>query len=71
MKSLFSSLLVLRVLLLFTALLSERRIIFHSHSIQKLSHATHAASSLLYPFSWQVLLHPLTPSPPLPLTRRK
>jgi hypothetical protein len=54
MKALFSSLLVLRVLLLFTALLSERRIIFHSHSIQKLSHATHAASSLLYPFAWQV-----------------
>ncbi|ELR16156.1 DENN (AEX-3) domain containing protein [Acanthamoeba castellanii str. Neff] len=61
MKSLFSSLLVLRVLLLFTALLSERRIIFHSHSIQKLSHATHAASSLLYPFSWQHIFVPVLP----------
>lgn len=53
-RTLFSSLLVLRVLLLFTALLSERRIIVHSRSIQKVSHAVHAAASLLYPFAWQV-----------------
>ncbi|KAI3634138.1 hypothetical protein MIR68_007742 [Amoeboaphelidium protococcarum] len=46
---------------LITALLLERRIIFVSQSLQKLSDCCNAAISLIYPLDWQHIFIPILP----------
>jgi len=43
-----------QLLALFAGLLQERRIIFHSADLGRLSSVVHASISLTYPFTWQV-----------------
>jgi len=45
----------------FASLLMERRMIFTSASLSKLSNCTLAALALLYPFEWQHVLIPILP----------
>eukprot|EP00004_Rigifila_ramosa_P001503 TRINITY_DN1146_c0_g1_i3.p1 TRINITY_DN1146_c0_g1~~TRINITY_DN1146_c0_g1_i3.p1 ORF type:complete len:397 (-),score=109.08 TRINITY_DN1146_c0_g1_i3:1401-2591(-) len=49
------------ILQLFAALMGERRIIFTSSSLARLSTCTLAALALLYPFSWQHVFIPVVP----------
>ena len=42
------------LVLLYSAMLCERRIVFVSRHLPTLSACLHAATSLLYPFTWQV-----------------
>ena len=50
------------ILLLYAAMLCERRILFVSNSISVLSSSVHAALALLQPFKWQNICIPLIPS---------
>jgi hypothetical protein len=50
------------ILLLYSAMLCERRILFVSNSISVLSSSVHAALALLQPFKWQNICIPLIPS---------
>jgi len=53
-KALFGTFAVTSVLQIFCSLLLERRFIFLSSSLAKLSQVANAAVALLYPFEWQV-----------------
>jgi hypothetical protein len=49
------------LLVLYTAMICERRILFVSQHLSVLSSCVHAAMSLLFPFEWPVrtlLMHP-------------
>eukprot|EP00002_Diphylleia_rotans_P029658 TRINITY_DN6054_c0_g1_i8.p1 TRINITY_DN6054_c0_g1~~TRINITY_DN6054_c0_g1_i8.p1 ORF type:complete len:677 (+),score=130.66 TRINITY_DN6054_c0_g1_i8:54-2084(+) len=59
--ALFASMSLNQVLSLFSLLLSQRRILFVSSNTNKLSSCCHAATSLLYPFSWQHTFVPVLP----------
>ncbi|CAL8369128.1 unnamed protein product [Lota lota] len=50
------------ILLVFSAAVLERRIVFIAEELGTLSQVTHAISALLYPFSWQHTLISIVPS---------
>jgi DENN domain-containing protein 1 len=47
---------------IFAALLAERRIIFKSSNLEKLSSCLQASCSLLYPMTWQHIFIPILPT---------
>jgi hypothetical protein len=53
-RTLLNSLGVQNLLSLFVTMLRERRVIFTSVHMERLSNCVHAAAAMLYPFSWQV-----------------
>jgi len=49
------------IFFVFIALLCERRIIFSSSSLGRLSDCSHAALAMLFPFTWQHIFIPIIP----------
>lgn len=56
------------IVLLFGALLSERRVLLTSSKLSRLSACCHAAAALLYPFRWQHVFIPILPEKMIHLT---
>lgn len=61
-SQLFSLLSVPCIMAVFSALLSEQRVIMVSDNVERLSACMHSATALLYPFSWSQIYVPLLPS---------
>ena len=57
-----------RYIMIFAALLFERRIVFVSKDLQKLTDCIYAVMSFIQPFTWQVRIRISLRYPFLPLT---
>ena len=44
-----------------SCMLTERRLVFHSESLEKVSDVIHGLLKLLYPFEWQQVCIPILP----------
>jgi len=60
-ETLFRIFSVQNILILFSSLINERRIVFISNDLQKLSSCGYAAVSMLYPFDWHFIYIPILP----------
>ena len=49
------------IMLLVSCVLTERRLIFHSKHLEKLSQCIHGLLALIYPFRWQHIFVPILP----------
>jgi len=49
------------MMMIFASMLSERRIVFTSSRLSRVSACVQAANNLLYPMSWQHIFIPLLP----------
>jgi hypothetical protein len=61
-QDLFRKLSVDNILLLFSALMCERRVIMVSSSLSTLSSCVHGALATLYPLVWEQVLVPIVPA---------
>merc|ERR1711879_876471 len=60
-ETLFDNLSVDHVMFVVSCVLCERRMIFHSNSIEKLSSCIHAVYALITPFQWHYIFIPILP----------